>query len=242
MFVYLKNIIKLVIARFYRVFSIKAAALIVPRFFDVLERNYKEGEPFNCILVGANDGISHDDLYTFLIKRKTSGLAIEPLPDAYNQLKKNFALMPGMLTVRMAVHPYEKKVRLYHVNPERLSELPFWASGIASLNKDHHKKSDIPAEYMTFTEVEANHLMNIIEQYTPNRQPDLMQIDTEGFDYEILKQIDFGQLKPRIIRYEYFCLNKEDEIASIKLLKSKGYFCFYDDIDVIGVRLRNIKV
>lgn len=37
---------------------------------------------------------------------------------------------------------------------------------------------------------------------------DLLQIDTEGFDFEIIKMINFDRIKPRILQFEHRHLTK----------------------------------
>lgn len=40
---------------------------------------------------------------------------------------------------------------------------------------------------------------------------DLLILDCEGYEFEIIKQIDFSKIKPKVIRYEYMhVLNKEE--------------------------------
>ena len=48
----------------------------------------------------------------------------------------------------------------------------------------------------------------------------------EGFDYEVLKMIDFTTIKPSIIKYEFVNLSHEDQYASKALLKQYGYYLF----------------
>jgi hypothetical protein len=52
---------------------------------------------------------------------------------------------------------------------------------------------------------------------------DLLQIDAEGYDYEILKSIDFSTWSgPRLINYErVLLLDQEDECRA--MLKAAGY-------------------
>ncbi len=66
---------------------------------------------------------------------------------------------------------------------------------------------------------------------------DLLQIDTEGFDYEVLKQIDFEDMAPQIIHYEHKHLSPEDRGESAKLLLRNGFQVVFDRSDVLGFRL-----
>jgi hypothetical protein len=65
---------------------------------------------------------------------------------------------------------------------------------------------------------------------------DLLQIDTEGFDYQVLKLFDFNRMKPRIVQFEHIHLNLEDQMAAINLLRSHGYqvtTCFTDVVAIL---------
>jgi hypothetical protein len=50
-----------------------------------------------------------------------------------------------------------------------------------------------------------------------------LNIDTEGYDFEIIKLIDFSEIKPSMILYEHIHLNAMDSTQCMNLLKDKGY-------------------
>jgi hypothetical protein len=52
---------------------------------------------------------------------------------------------------------------------------------------------------------------------------DAVIIDTEGYDFEILKMIDFQRFRPKLVIYEHLHLNKEDMRAAGQLLEGLGY-------------------
>jgi hypothetical protein len=54
---------------------------------------------------------------------------------------------------------------------------------------------------------------------------DLLQIDAEGYDYEILRTVDFSRVRPRFINYEREIL-LEDEPACRAMLTDAGYVLF----------------
>ena len=63
---------------------------------------------------------------------------------------------------------------------------------------------------------------------------DLLQIDTEGFDFEIIKTINFSVLKPTMISFENMHLSKSDIIKCEKLLKTNGYLIYNKGRDSIA--------
>ena len=51
---------------------------------------------------------------------------------------------------------------------------------------------------------------------------DLLQIDAEGYDYEILKTLDLSRVRPRFINYERVLLH-DDEPGCRAMLADAGY-------------------
>ena len=70
----------------------------------------------------------------------------------------------------------------------------------------------------------------LVEQNVP--QIDLLQIDAEGYDYEIIKMIDFQKIKPSIIRYEHKHLSKQDFDACLEYLIQNSYRILNEGSDI----------
>jgi hypothetical protein len=52
---------------------------------------------------------------------------------------------------------------------------------------------------------------------------DLLQIDVEGYDFQIIRSIDFKQIAPKIIHFEYANLPAVERAECIDLLIAKDY-------------------
>ena len=52
---------------------------------------------------------------------------------------------------------------------------------------------------------------------------DLLQIDTEGYDYEVLKTFPFDLGLPVVVCFEHCHLSEGDRAAALSLLVSHGY-------------------
>ena len=142
----------------------------------------------------------------------------------------------------MVQHYLEKEMVLYKVDPAKLDKLPEWASGIGSLDPDHHLRSGIPGDTIIEETVKAGRLMDLLRDDYNETAVDLLQVDVEGYDHEIIRQVDFNKLQPLIIRFEYANLSEEDTVTVIRLLKQNGYYCFYEDTDVVAVKKRQVKL
>jgi len=67
------------------------------------------------------------------------------------------------------------------------------------------------------------------------RGVDLLVIDAEGWDYEIIRSIDFAAVRPRIIRYEHQVLSERDRNACLALLAAQGYRFLLEDADTTAI-------
>lgn len=237
---YLKNKILLLILNFGAYFGRgRYYKKKVFNFRRILNSNFKLGDEFHFVQIGANDGISFDFLYDFVISRKSSGLVVEPIKEYYNELVKNYNNYENIIKLNFAVHPTEKFAKIYKVNPQSFFKYPDWVKGIASFNFKHHLSLNINSEDILIEEVECKPLMDIISD---NNRLDLLQIDTEGFDYEVMKMIDFDMIKPKLIKYEFVGLTDVDLKKSFDLLETNGYYLFKEGGDIIGVNLQLIDL
>jgi hypothetical protein len=71
-------------------------------------------------------------------------------------------------------------------------------------------------------------------QESGGREIDIINIDTEGYDYEILKMIDLNKIRPSLILYEHCNLNKAEMSGAAELLIACGYRLARDNLDTIA--------
>lgn len=209
---------------------------------EILEKNFPENNNFTFIQIGANDGKSFDFLFDFVVKRKSSGVVLEPVKEYFEELNFNYSGFPNIIKINKAAHPTEKKVVINRINPSAVQKYPDWAKGIASLDQEHHKKTGIDSNDIIEEEVDADTLMNLINANIGTQKVDYFQVDTEGFDFEVIKMLDFDCLKPDIIKYESINLDKFDNERLILLLKKYNYFLFSEFGDTVAINLKNIKL
>jgi hypothetical protein len=63
---------------------------------------------------------------------------------------------------------------------------------------------------------------------------DILQIDAEGYDWAIIRSINFERLRPRILRFEYRNLSPRDADQCLDLLASHGYRFIIETRDIIA--------
>lgn len=241
--IFLKNYLLILIIRISNKFG--RGFILKKNIFSsqyILERNFPENEEFNFVQVGANDGVSFDFLYDFVIKRNSYGVVIEPVKEYFKELLINYKDFPKIIKINKAIHPTDEEIIIYRICPNATDKYPDWAKGIASFDRSHHVKLKINSEDIIEEKVDSDNLMVTINNSFHQKEIDYFQVDTEGFDYEVLKMIDFYELKPAIIKYESVNLKEVDKEKSLFLLRKEGYYLFNEFGDTIGVNLHKIKL
>ena len=195
---------------------------------------------FFFVQIGANDGISSDPIYNLVTKEGVHGIALEPVSNIFKQLTKNYAAYPNVHPVNKAIHKTEKEMLLYRVNPDK-KQYPEWTKGTASFNKRHHQLSEINDTDIIEEKVQCISYDELIKEYKISHI-DLLQIDTEGYDYDIIKMIDFDKLAPSIISFEHGItsgiMNKEKLFEIQELLFRNKYNIIIMENDAIAYKAK----
>jgi len=204
-------------------------------FFEpLLYRRLAKSPDFFFVQIGANDGVFADPIRHFVTRNQVAGLAVEPLTDVFAQLVANYRDFPKVRPVNVALHQTARTIELHRVDPVKGAQLGDWTRGIASVKKSHHAVNEVPAEVMISEIVNCVTLMELLEKHQV-RSLDLLQIDTEGYDSEILKMIDFQRIKPALIHFEHGLSDETMSVAELKecvgLLMDQGYLVVTEPYD-----------
>lgn len=177
------------------------------------------------VQIGANDGVSDDPLRDHIVQGGWHGLLVEPLPAVFERLVANYAGVPGLRFANVAVTENEGTVRLFVETDGR--------SVLASLVPERNALSRTRGPVQAI-EVPARRLMGLIGEHEIERL-DLLQIDTEGYDYHVLRQLDFGQRRPKVVHMEFYCLPIDERLATFELLREHGFAYRFLERDLLAV-------
>lgn len=197
-------------------------------FDEVLARYLLErGDPSGLyfVQIGAFDGRSGDPLHRYVCRFGWRGILVEPQERYFRQLQRTYEGFDGLRLVRAAVAEEPGEKVLYTIGDPDAPDLPKWAPQIASFDLEavlRHRRAipDLEAR-LTREVLPCVPLGELFEQ--AESEIELVQIDTEGYDYQVLRQIDFGRVSPAIVRYEHKHLSLADQDAAVALLVSHGY-------------------
>ena len=181
----------------------------------------------NFIQVGSNNGITADPISRFILNKNWHGVLIEPVPYLFDELKVNYQEYTNRLKFEnSAIADKNGQLNFYRLKKSDRKDLPYWYNQLGSFNKKvvmKHKES-VPGFDELFIEDKVNTITfkDLIQKHSINNI-DFIQIDTEGYDYEILKLIPFDNLNVEFVMFENRHLSDSDYKKAIKLLKSHSF-------------------
>lgn len=193
-----------------------------------------DGEIF-FVQFGAYDGESFDPIFAQVKASGARGLLVEPQKRAYQQLVRNYGDDGRFTFVNAAISATSGRQILYRVDDEMVRRWPnfgacarFDRDSLAAFMKQHFKRmgiDDDPLSHIEAEEVEVVTTNELLERHAI-RDIDLLVIDTEGYDYEILKMMDFSRWRPTLVVFENRILSLDEQEDAGRLLASHGYTWF----------------
>lgn len=210
-------------------------------------------QPF-VVQIGANDGQTHDSLFQYISKKELSGLLVEPQIDVFERLKNNYKENKNLKFANVAVGEKDGEIQFYRINPNLVLEgMEYKASSGSSFYRDQiignvinrlppatnnilKYISNNPSDYIIEVPVKVLTLDSLFRMHGVEKI-DFLLIDCQGFDYKILKQLDFKKFSPDIINFEHGLLDLEELRESRKLLENHGYRYFVHAADTCAYKI-----
>lgn len=204
-------------------------------FLDSYSRSL-DGD-ITVVQIGANDGMINDPLHKYIKRDGWKGVLLEPQEYLYERyLKPLHAYSPGITPICAALGPSDGGATLYTIAFTKLR----WATGLASFDRktlqssfDNGTVANKCTKYGITLPDDKNlwispQTVQIVSTRTLLRNHkikkiDLLQIDTEGYDYEVIKLFDIDTTTPAAIIYEHHHLSEKDRLECLALLHRHGY-------------------
>lgn len=196
--------------------------------------------------LGANDGVTNDPIYGFIESFSLKGIAVEPIAAAYDLLRQNYAKFPGVICEKVAIY-CGRKEPIYRLRDDVLAADPV-LSQVSSKDKgqllammrdfregkldpDLYEKIrhdalavadaedallvvDDDMEYVTFEELMARHGVERV---------DFLDIDIEGYDYEVAMSLDFERWQTKVLVIETRLFSEEQGRLFAQKMSALGY-------------------
>jgi FkbM family methyltransferase len=165
--------------------------------------NYKNGFYIDC---GANDGVNQSTTWYFEKYLNWHGILIEPVPEVYNELKKNRNNNNYFYNYALISKKYnQEQINFTFNNKDSLTAKN-------TLGKNHLKRNE------KIITVKCITLENILNNINTTQLIDLFSLDVEGYEFEVLEGINFNSIK-----FKYILVETEFPEKMNNFLNKKGY-------------------
>ena len=183
--------------------------------------------------IGAFDGHACDPLSDILQNEDVSAILVEPQKIPYERLLARYGTNPRISLINAAVAERDGVVKLYV--PDSAD------SPKASLLAQHHRRFGSDAKDVRELEVPSVSVGSLLKMFHGERLH-LLQVDTEGMDYQILKWVFDVGVEPDVLNFESLHLNKAERLASRQLLDTRGYWWIETDQDTFALKQSLAKI
>ena len=160
---------------------------------------------FGLVVIGAHFGVWLEDEIS---KYKDQNiLLVEPVPYNIKILEEKYSKLNNIHICKNAIFSEKKTSNFYYVDEKSINKLgKHWASGIGSFDKNHilnHKSKRFKIEEKDIVKIEIDFItFKEMTEIFSIQSINKLQIDVEGAEYEILRSINFNNIKINSILFE----------------------------------------
>lgn len=175
------------------------------------------------VQIGSNDGRQGDPIFDILeSKPGWRALFVEPVPYLFETLVENFGNSENFEFFNAAINNGEK-MTFYYVDPkakDKLEDLPFWYDQLGSFDRAHIVKhlGGVLEPFIIELEIEGCSFPDMLAKFSIG-EIDLLQVDTEGYDWNIISQLRSVETRPTMILFEHSHLGSDEKDAAFDFLK-----------------------
>jgi FkbM family methyltransferase len=190
-----------------------------------MRQHFSERSKVTFVHIGAFDGVAGDPIRPLMLENDGwTGVLVEPHPDAFERLQRNYVAQSQRLKfLNAAISDAPGERALFYISEAEKESLrlPDWAREIPSFDPEHLSKHFPHAKLArhrvrTTTFEEAASML-------PAGAVDVVVIDTEGHERAIVDTIDFDLHRVTFIMFEHKHLSENDGRAVECKLQGHGF-------------------
>ena len=191
------------------------------------------------VQIGAMDGKTHDPIYDLVRSYGWRGILVEPMKDHFEKLKRNYAGCEGLIFENLAISEHAGTNIMYRIPTQTVHDkkLPEWGLQASSFFPDRNALGwdDIKPHVIQET-VTCLRLPDLLEKHHV-QDVHVLQLDAEGYDYRILRQLDFTRFKPYVINLEIVNMTRSELGHCKQFLDKHQYLYSKTGYDLLAISL-----
>ena len=188
----------------------------------LLTKSSAERPDFFFVQIGANNGLTDDPLRQFVTKYHWHGVLVEPQPQVFQQLLKNYELEKQLAFENAAIADKDGTARLFVADHgDQTADLTVFASlkkDALIRGLDNPKAAGVEVQVQE-VEVPALSVQTLLVKHRI-KKIDLLLTDVQGYDGEVVEQFLACGVKPTIIHFEHCHTAHRHWMRSIASLSS----------------------
>lgn len=194
----------------------------------------RRGPSLKFVQIGANDGITGDPIRKYILEHGWVGILVEPQARVFERLKQNYRDVPGLKFENCAIASQNGTSKFYTVREQ--SEDGVMGETLASFNRAplerHVRGRKASVEELSVITMTPQTLLekHRLETF------DLLQIDAEGYDFELLKMFELGEAGPPLIHFESGQMKASHQGECYRYLSQKGYAMLTQKGDTLAMK------
>lgn len=235
----------LLIITYYK-YLYKPKSGTISSFIDFFSRRNRN---ITVIQVGANDGFNHDPLHKFIKRDRWRGVLLEPQKEVFPTLEKLHKRSTDIHTVNAAIDKENGVKPVYKIS---FSDSR-WATGLTTFSRETIEKA-VQSKYVlesarkegvvvpekAAARIKEENILTItpetlLKEYNIKKLT-WLQIDTEGYDFEIIKMFNISETQPKVILFEQYHLSPQEKKDCYQLLKGNNYIVKEYGRDALAVK------
>ncbi len=190
------------------------------------------------VQIGAHDGTAIDPLREELLRRRWAGILVEPVPYVFDRLRTNYGRNSRLILENAAIADADGTRAFFHLPQTTDGSLWKWYDALGSFRRDVVARHadlipDIDDRIVT-TQVPCLTFDSLLSKHGVTRV-DVLQMDTEGYDLELLRMFDLPRWHPALLMFEHLHLTDAERNEARALLDEHGYVRLADNMDTLGM-------
>lgn len=202
-----------------------------------------KSEDFMIVQIGANlgmDGNLNDPVKKFIQNNPNiKGVLVEPMLEYLDIVKKIYARNSNLNFENIAIGKEKGELKLLRFKPG-VNYAKDYYDGLATLKQNriedlkNRAKKDNTELYLEEIKVPVFTAQFLKEKYEISKI-DLLQVDTEGFDFIVVNSFFSAGFFPTLINFEYTELTVKEYQAVINLILNNSYKLYQNGADILAV-------
>ncbi|MBS4048709.1 MAG: FkbM family methyltransferase [Alphaproteobacteria bacterium] len=219
-------------------------------FDQAVEGYLRAHGQLSFLQIGGYDGVSYDPLRKHILTGKLTGVIVEPVPMHVEKLQALYAGSDRIKIENCAVDREAGERTMWFFSRAAIANgtigevfggitsflLPNLLEKSGTLGGLYNDANRAILTSLVESITVPCHTYDTVMDRHGLQRIDLLQIDTEGYDFELLKAFDFTRHRPAIVQYECQHLQPQDKAAAEDLLRSHGYVLSSNDYDTLALR------